>query len=224
MGPSEDPFLDAVRSVRAALLSSALLHLDRGRAMKWNGSGPEACVTCTLPRKFTTCSVGFTASSCAWRRSDADPTVAPSADEVKQSSTHTSAELPSTCRVSDRWWQGAGGGRWFSAIMGCLTAPALSYAVRSARGAPRGGGGRGEGRTGQLGDGLVLGGEEGVAHILALEVAGQHSALRQVRGNVLHGVHGDVDAAAQQRHVQLAREQPLAADIRQRLVQHLVPW
>ena len=49
-----------------------------------------------------------------------------------------------------------------------------------------------------------------------------------VRGSVgpaaahLHGVHRDVDAAVQQCIVDLLREEALAADIRQRLVQDLV--
>lgn len=38
----------------------------------------------------------------------------------------------------------------------------------------------------------------------------------------LHGVDGDVDAAVQQRLVDLFGEQPLAANVRQRLVQDLV--
>lgn len=37
----------------------------------------------------------------------------------------------------------------------------------------------------------------------------------------LHGVHGDVDAAVQQRLVDLLREQALAANVRQRLPEHL---
>ena len=38
----------------------------------------------------------------------------------------------------------------------------------------------------------------------------------------LHGVHGNIDAAVEQRLVNLFREQALAADVGQRLVQDLV--
>ena len=76
--------------------------------------------------------------------------------------------------------------------------------------------------VGELGQVVVLDGDERVAHVLAGEHAGQDGALGQVRGHVLHGVHRDVDATVEQRDVQLAREQPFPADVRQGLVQNLV--
>jgi hypothetical protein len=76
--------------------------------------------------------------------------------------------------------------------------------------------------VGELGQVVVLDGDERVAHVLAREHAGQDGALGKVRGHVLHGVHGDVDATVEERDVQLAREQTLTADVRQRLVENLV--
>ena len=76
--------------------------------------------------------------------------------------------------------------------------------------------------VGELGQVVVLDGDERVTHVLAGEHAGQEGALGKVRGHVLHGVHGEVDATVQQRDVQLAREQTFAADVRQGLVQNLV--
>lgn len=61
-----------------------------------------------------------------------------------------------------------------------------------------------------------------VAHVLAGEVARQDRALRQVGGHVLHGVDGDVDAAVEQRVVDLLREKPLATDVGQGLAEDLV--
>eukprot|EP00958_Prasinococcus_capsulatus_P015766 scaffold1690_cov366-Prasinococcus_capsulatus_cf.AAC.2 len=84
------------------------------------------------------------------------------------------------------------------------------------------GGAADDGRLGELAEGAVLEAHEGVAHVLARQVAVEHGALGQVRGHVLHGVHGDVDAAVQEGLVDLLGEEALAANVRQGLAEHLV--
>ena len=60
--------------------------------------------------------------------------------------------------------------------------------------------------------------DEGVAHIAALQHRGDDDAWRQVGGQILHGMHGKIDRAAEQRFVDLLGEQALAAEVAQRLV------
>mmetsp|Transcript_33342 Transcript_33342/g.79061 ORF Transcript_33342/g.79061 Transcript_33342/m.79061 type:complete len:232 (+) Transcript_33342:333-1028(+) len=76
---------------------------------------------------------------------------------------------------------------------------------------------------GELGQRLVLPGHKNIACVLAREVAGQDSALGEVCWHVLHGVHGDVDPAVEQGIVNLLGEEPLASNVRERLVKNLVP-
>ena len=64
--------------------------------------------------------------------------------------------------------------------------------------------------------------DQRVAHVLPRQVARQHGALGEVGRHVLHRVHGDVDAAVEQRVVDLLGEEPLAADVREGLSQDLV--
>ena len=61
-----------------------------------------------------------------------------------------------------------------------------------------------------------------IAHIFARQIAIQHQPVRLDGRHVLHRMHGDVDAAVQQRLFDLAREQAFAANFFQRLVQHLI--
>ena len=70
----------------------------------------------------------------------------------------------------------------------------------------------------QRGERLTLGADEGIAHIAARQHGGDGSAWRKLRGQVLHGVHGDIDPLIEQGLVDLLGEQPLAAEVAQRLV------
>ena len=63
---------------------------------------------------------------------------------------------------------------------------------------------------------------EAIAHIFARQIAVQQQTRRLNRGHIFHRMHGDIDAAVQQRLFNLAGEQTLAADLFQRLVQNLV--
>ena len=60
--------------------------------------------------------------------------------------------------------------------------------------------------------------DEGVARILARQEGGELEPVRQHRRHVLGGMHGDVDAAGEQRLLDLLGEQALAAGLRQRPV------
>ena len=68
--------------------------------------------------------------------------------------------------------------------------------------------------------GLVA--DEGVARVLALGDRGDDQARRQLGRHVLHRMDGAVDAAVQQRLLDLLGEQPLAADLQQPAVLHAV--
>ena len=63
-----------------------------------------------------------------------------------------------------------------------------------------------------------LGADEGIAHVLARQQAGDRQARRQQRRHVLHGMHGEVDLAGQQRLLDLLGEQALAAGLGERPV------
>ena len=65
---------------------------------------------------------------------------------------------------------------------------------------------------------LAAGADEGVAHIASLQHRGDDDAWRQLRGQILHGMHGEIDTAVEQRFVDLLGEQALAAEVAQRLV------
>ena len=60
--------------------------------------------------------------------------------------------------------------------------------------------------------------DEGVAHILARQEARHREAGRQLGRHVLHGMHGDVDLARQQRLLDLLGEKALAAGVGERPV------
>ena len=62
------------------------------------------------------------------------------------------------------------------------------------------------GPGGQLAQGEPVAGDHDVARVLARGYGGQRDAVRGSRGQVLEGVHGDVDVAAQQRVAQGADE------------------
>ena len=79
-----------------------------------------------------------------------------------------------------------------------------------------------EGAVGKFREVTVLDGDESVADILAREHAGEDGALGKVGGHVLHGVNTDVDAAVEERLVELAGEETLAADVGEGLVENLV--
>ena len=70
----------------------------------------------------------------------------------------------------------------------------------------------------QRGKRLTLGADEGVTHIAARQHGGDGNAWRKVRGQVLHGMHGDIDRLTEQGLVDLLGEQPLAAEVAERLV------
>ena len=56
-----------------------------------------------------------------------------------------------------------------------------------------------------------------VARVLALEHARQDGAVGEPRRHVLHRVDANVHLVAEERHVELLREEALAADLAQRL-------
>ena len=60
--------------------------------------------------------------------------------------------------------------------------------------------------------------DEGVAHVLARQVAVEQQAAGLLHRHVLHRMHRDVDAARQQLLLDLLGEQPLVADLLQRPV------
>ena len=64
--------------------------------------------------------------------------------------------------------------------------------------------------------------DQHVAGVLALQRAGEHDAGRQLGLEVLQAVHREVDAAVEQRLVDLLAEQALAADLCQRAVLHRI--
>ena len=63
-----------------------------------------------------------------------------------------------------------------------------------------------------------LAGDQHVARILARQEGRDHEARRLRRRHVLHAVHGGIDAAAEQRFLDLLDEQALAAGLGQRPV------
>lgn len=69
---------------------------------------------------------------------------------------------------------------------------------------------------------LILGGCVRVTSVFPGQVAGQDSALRQVCRDILHGVDSDVHIAVEKGGVDLLREETLATDICQGLIQNLV--
>ena len=71
------------------------------------------------------------------------------------------------------------------------------------------------GPDGQLGQRAAVQRDEGVAGILARQVAVDQQPLGLKDGHVLHGMHGDVDRARQQVLLDLAGEEALAADLAQ---------
>ena len=60
--------------------------------------------------------------------------------------------------------------------------------------------------------------DEGVADVLSRQVAGDDEAVRQECRQVLRGMHREIDRALGEREIELLREQPLAAGLRQRPV------
>ena len=70
----------------------------------------------------------------------------------------------------------------------------------------------------QVGDALDVARDQHVACIFARQEGGDHQPGRLRRRHVLHAVHGDVDAARQQRLLDLLDEQALAAGLGQRPV------
>ena len=60
--------------------------------------------------------------------------------------------------------------------------------------------------------------DEGVAHVLARQDRRDRQAVGQRRRHVLHGMHGEIDRAVEQRLLDLLGEQPLAARFAQRPV------
>ncbi len=75
---------------------------------------------------------------------------------------------------------------------------------------------------GQVHQRLGMGGEEGVARVVALEDAGDGEALGQPRLHVLHRMDGDIHLVRVERLLQLLGEQALAADLGERPVEDLV--
>ena len=70
----------------------------------------------------------------------------------------------------------------------------------------------------QLGERARLAADEHVARVFALEAGRQHQPGRQHGRHVLGRMHGEIDAAVEQRFLDLLGEQALAADLRQRPV------
>ena len=60
-------------------------------------------------------------------------------------------------------------------------------------------------------------GQTHVARVLALEHARQNGAVGEPRRHVLHRVDANVHLVAEERHVELLREEALAADLAKRL-------
>ncbi len=75
---------------------------------------------------------------------------------------------------------------------------------------------------GQIAERAVAQRDKGIAHILARQIGVDQQPVRLVDRHVLHRMHGDVDAAVQQRILDLAGEQALAADLLERAVLHPV--
>ena len=65
---------------------------------------------------------------------------------------------------------------------------------------------------------------DGVAGVKALGHCGEHEPFRQFRWHVLEAVHGEVDFACEHRLLKLLREKSLAADLRQRRIEHAVAF
>ena len=76
--------------------------------------------------------------------------------------------------------------------------------------------------AGQLREIEIAIGDERVARILALADRREREALGHVHRHVLQRVDGEVGAAFGHRHFELLDEQPLAADVGERLVEHAV--
>src|SRR5690606_38853386 len=75
---------------------------------------------------------------------------------------------------------------------------------------------------GNLVDAHVIGRHEGVEWVLALQHGDDLEALRDLCGDVLHGVHRDVRPPFEHGALELLDEQALAADLGQRRVEDLV--
>ena len=72
------------------------------------------------------------------------------------------------------------------------------------------------GVCGQVVKGHPVAGNEHIVRVLPWRYRGQDQVLRHVRGQVLEGVHGQIDLPGPQRGFQLLGEKSLAADFRQR--------
>ena len=68
---------------------------------------------------------------------------------------------------------------------------------------------------------MALTRDETVAHVLAPCHRAHHHAVCILRGQILQRVHGDVDLAVPERSLELLGEEPLAADLGQRLARRL---
>ena len=73
----------------------------------------------------------------------------------------------------------------------------------------------------QVGQRLALTRDETVAHVLAPRHRADDDAVRVLRGQILQRVHGEVDLAVPERPLELLGEEPLAADLGQRLARRL---
>ena len=65
-------------------------------------------------------------------------------------------------------------------------------------------------------------GNEYIARILTLRHSGEIDAIGQLKRYVFDAVHGDIDAAIQQRLVDFLGEQTLSSDVRQWHIQNFV--
>ena len=75
---------------------------------------------------------------------------------------------------------------------------------------------------GKVRERLIARTHDGVAGVEALGHGGEHESFGQFRRHVLEAVHGEVDFAREHRLLKLLREKPLAADLRQRRIEHAV--
>ena len=99
-----------------------------------------------------------------------------------------------------------------------VKAPALVPELRGAAPAARADHSTGR----QIGQGQAAAVDHGIAHVGARGDRAQRQSIRNLRGQVLEAVYGDVDVAVVQGSLQLGGEEPLAADERQRLVEDAV--
>ena len=74
----------------------------------------------------------------------------------------------------------------------------------------------------QVGERPVPRADNGVSRIEALRDGRKHKPRGQLRRHILQAVHSDIDLARKHRLLQLLREKPLAADLRQRCIEHPV--